>query len=142
MCLKREGPLTPTSVAMVTDITCEQLAILEMGSPTLGHHATSLTQSVWASSFSSVTQLSLSSLVCEEREERGGEGRGGGGEGRRGEGEERGGEGREGGGEGRGGRGEGRRGEGEERGGKGEERGGDGMGGMQVSTSVSGLFQP
>ena len=55
---------------MVIDITCEQLAILEMGSPTLGHHATSLTQSVWASSFSSVTQLSLSSLVC-------GEGRGG-----------------------------------------------------------------
>lgn len=49
---------------MVTDITCEQLAILEMGSPTLGHHATSLTQSVWASSFSSVTQLSLSSLTC------------------------------------------------------------------------------
>ena len=63
---------------MVTDITCEQLAILEMGSPTLGHHATSLTQSVWASSFSSVTQLSLSSLACGEREgknkkERGGE---------------------------------------------------------------------
>lgn len=47
MC-SREVPLTPplVVVAMVTDITCEQLAILEMGSPTLGHHATSLTQSV------------------------------------------------------------------------------------------------
>ena len=86
VCLKREGPLTPTSVAMVTDITCEQLAILEMGSPTLGHHATSLTQSVWASSFSSVTQLSLSSLVCEERKGRGRGGEGRGGEGRGGEG--------------------------------------------------------
>ena len=75
--------MTPplAAVATVTDITCEQLAILEMGSPTLGHHATSLTQSVWASSFSSVTQLSLSSLMCGEgsgregrdEEERGGE---------------------------------------------------------------------
>ena len=80
MC-SREVSLTPplVVVAMVTDITCEQLAILEMGSPTLGHHATSLTQSVWASSFSSVTQLSLSSLTCGERRERtrrgGGEGR-------------------------------------------------------------------
>ena len=45
-----------------TLLTCEQLAILLMGSPMLGHQATSLTQSVWASSFSSNTQLSLSSL--------------------------------------------------------------------------------
>ena len=43
-------------------LTCEQLAILLMGSPTLGHQATSRTQSVCASSFSSNTQLSLSSL--------------------------------------------------------------------------------
>ena len=42
--------------------TCEQLAILLTGSPTLGHHATSLTQSRWPSSFSSSTQLSFSSL--------------------------------------------------------------------------------
>ena len=68
MC-SREVPLTHP-VAIVTDITCEQLAILEMDSPILGHHATSLTQSVWASSFSSVTQLSLSSLTCGERRER------------------------------------------------------------------------
>ena len=48
--------------SLAVSLTCEQLAILLMGSPTLGHHATSLTQSVWASSFSSRTQLSLSSL--------------------------------------------------------------------------------
>ena len=53
---------TCSTTSLAVSLTCEQLAILLMGSPTLGHHATSLTQSVWASSFSSRTQLSLSSL--------------------------------------------------------------------------------
>ena len=48
--------------------TCEQLAILLMGSPMLGHHATSRTQSVCESSFSSNTQLSPSSLGKERGE--------------------------------------------------------------------------
>ena len=66
-------------------LTCEQLAILLIGSPTLGHHATSLTQSLWPSNFSSRVQLlSLSSLQWKEQRQVGvqREGGGGGGGGR------------------------------------------------------------
>ena len=43
-------------------LTCEQLAILLRGNPTEGAQATSRTQSVWPSSFSSHTQVSPSPL--------------------------------------------------------------------------------
>lgn len=45
--------------------TCEQLAMMLRGSPMHGAHATSRTQSLWASSFCSSTQFPLSSsLQC------------------------------------------------------------------------------